>query len=231
MTHRAALSWLVLACGVLFGGCSALAPRSDASRFYFLTPLVQQGDDDAGKHAPLAVGLADIHFPPYLERPELATRVAANELLFSHIARWAEPLAPGFTQVLAVDLNALLGAGAVVRSPWYSTQGLDCILAIEVDHFEPDTSGDTSSASGVPRDAVLVARWTIRDPLGKKVLLSGTSLHRRPLVEASPESPPAPHQPHAAVVVAALSRLIEDFSREMAATLRRAVAAPPLAGR
>ncbi len=270
MTHRAAGPWLALAaCAALAAACSAFAPRSDASRFYFLTPLATipppgggageaAGGDSpaspgapgirggsatldnegaAGGHATLAVGLAEIRFPTYLDRPDLATRVAANELIFSNVARWAEPLAPGFARVLAADLDAQLGAASVVRAPWYPAARLNCVLAVEVDHFEADTSrsapGSTAppGASGSPGsniaggDALLVARWRILDAPGKKVLRSGTSIHRRPLAGVSPGAAAGPPAPGTAAVVATLSQLIEDFSREMAAALRRTVAA------
>jgi uncharacterized lipoprotein YmbA len=259
MTHRAAGPWLALAaCAALAAACSAFAPRSDASRFYFLTPLAATspppGAGSGEAAVTLAVGLAEIRFPTYLDRPELATRVAANELIFSNVARWAEPLAPGFARVLAVDLDAQLGAASVVRSPWYSAARLNCVLAVEVDHFEADTSRsapDSTAPPGSPGasgslgaggslgspgsalaggDAVLVARWRILDALGKKVLRSGTSIHRRPLAGASPGATASPPAPGTAAVVGTLSQLIEDFSREMAAALRRTVAAASPAG-
>jgi uncharacterized lipoprotein YmbA len=239
---------LALAASLALSGCSALAPRSDPSRYYFLTPLATTGGappaatatataatptatgpgDGSATGSALAVGLAEVSFPPYLERPELATRVAPNELHFSPIARWAEPLGPGFARVLAEDLSLQLGPASVVRSPWYSAMRLDCVLTIEVDHFEADAAGG---------DAVLVARWTLRDPHGSQLLRSGVSIHRRPLAaagrpggsagaaaESSPasgQSPPATGTlPPAAAAVAALSELIADFSREMAAVLR-----------
>jgi uncharacterized lipoprotein YmbA len=248
MTHRAAVAWLAVASCAALAGCSAFAPRTDPSHFYFLAPLAPDAAPPAGGGAALAVGLADIRFPPYLERPELATRVAANELHFSDMARWAEPLGAGFARVLAVDLDAQLGAASVVRSPWYPAARLDCVLAVEVDHFELE------AAAGGGGEVVLVARWSIRDGLGRKVLRSGTSIHRRPAGRAgnartdqpgaaaaagSPAMAGAPDAagepgevggpaagvpaPSPAAVVAALSQLIEDFSREMAAAVRRAV--------
>jgi uncharacterized lipoprotein YmbA len=215
MTRRAAAFWLGLAGCVALAGCAAFTPRADSSHFFFLTAAAHEEEGAAGGLAPLAVGLADVRFPAYLERPELASRVAANELHFSPVARWAEPLGSGFARVLAVDLDAQLGAASVVRAPWYPAARLDCVLAVEVDHFETDAGGD----------AVLVARWIVRDALGKRVLRSGTSIHRRPAGGAAAHTPPG-----AAAAVAALSELIDDFSREMAAALRRAVPGAAPAG-
>lgn len=240
---RAAACWLALAGCAAVSGCTAFAPRSDVSRYYFLTPLApahpapqgggqgrgnaapaigQAGGDaapavgQAGGHAAPTVGLADVRFPTYLDRPELATRVAANELHFSNVARWAEPLGPGFARVLAVDLDAQLGTPSVVRSPWYATARLDCVLTVEVDHFEPEAVADAGGGEVGTGDAVLVARWTLQDARGTKVLRRGTATYRRPAASTGTS--------RAATVVAALSELIADFSRDMAAAIRAAVA-------
>ncbi|HVT58200.1 MAG TPA: PqiC family protein [Thermoanaerobaculia bacterium] len=238
---------LVFLGGCALAGCSTFSPRSDPSRFFFLTPYAAQdlpatsaaaapgvpvaaAPASPGALTPfpappaatreggpaLAIGLAEIGFPAYLERPELATRIAPNELRFSTTARWAEPLGPSLTRVLAADLSARLGPQGVVRLPWYSTTRLDGVLAIEIEHFEPDRSS---------RTARLVAHWTLRDAHGQRVLRGGTSILERPLgAEDSAGDGKAPaHGAHHAAAVAALSLVLDDFSRDLALAVRQTV--------
>jgi uncharacterized lipoprotein YmbA len=242
----AAPGGLILAAGLWAAGCSAFAPKPDASHFYFLSaaappPPQAAVPPDGGRG--LAVGLSEIGFPHYLERPELAIRVAPNELRFSPSLLWAEPLADSFVRVLAADLAARLGAQSVVRSPWYGSTRLDCVLSIDVEHFEPE------AASG---DAVLAARWIVKDPHDNRLLGNGRITLRRPLVGAGPEAnagaggpeagaagvaaprtgagaagPAGQVDPVAPEVVAgaaaaALSGLIDDFSLRMAQAVREA---------
>ena len=219
---------LLLACGCAVAACSTFKPRPDASRFFFLTPYAAEDSPAsaanlqaaappaaAGNAAGTAVaphppapaptvGLAEIGFPAYLERPELATRVAPNELRFSTNSRWAEPLGPGFTRVLAADLSARLGPQRVVRAPWYGTTHIDAVLEIEIDHFEPDTTSGT---------ARVVAHWTLKDPHGQRELRGGTSVLERPLGAAA----------HHTAAVAALSQVLDDFSRDLAQAVLQAV--------
>jgi uncharacterized lipoprotein YmbA len=205
---------LLLSFGCAVAACSTFKPRPDASRFFFLTPYAAEDSPASTANLQAAapgtpvpaptVGLAEIGFPVYLERPELATRVAPNELRFSTNSRWAEPLGPGFTRVLAADLSARLGPQRVVRSPWYGTTHLDAVLEIEIDHFEPDTTSGT---------ARVVAHWTLREPHGQRVMRGGTSVLERPLGAAA----------HHTAAVAALSQVLDDFSRDLAQAVLQAV--------
>lgn len=185
--------------------------------------------------APLALGLAEVSFPAYLDRAELVTRIAANEIQVSATDRWAEPLAASFTRVLAMDLEARLATHEVVRSPWYGTTRLDGVLAVVVEQFEAD---------GTKGCARLVARWSLRDGAGKRLLRKGVTTLERPFA-AAPDSPPAAAaqataraagaasgagaeraggpSPRSALVVAALSQVLADFSGELAAAVEQAV--------
>ncbi|HVT14882.1 MAG TPA: PqiC family protein [Thermoanaerobaculia bacterium] len=243
-----------VALGLALAGCSALTPRPDPSRFFYLVPLGAEeiapsgtgaeaiapsgtgaeaiapsgpgaeaiaGSSDAAAAggAQLAVGLAEMGFPAYLDRPELVTRIAANELRLSSTDRWAEPLKASFERVLAADLAARLGIRAVVRSPWYGTTRLDCVLVIEVDRFEPEVAQGARGAQG---RAWLAARWTIKDGAGKKTLRSGKSLLDRPLAGGATPGRAGPGQASAA----ALSQVLGDFSRDLALAVRQTVRPP-----
>jgi hypothetical protein len=232
---RQCLRAVPIALALAAAGCSALSPSPDRSRFFFLTPVAAAAAAPPAGAAPLALGLAEVSFPAYLDRAELVTRIAANEIQVSATDRWAEPLAASFTRVLAMDLEARLATHEVVRSPWYGTTRLDGVLAVVVEQFEAD------GAKGCAR---LVARWSLRDGAGKRLLRKGVTTLERPFA-ATPDSPPAAAaqataraagaasgagaeraggpSPRSALVVAALSQVLADFSGELAAAVEQAV--------
>jgi uncharacterized lipoprotein YmbA len=132
------------------------------------------------------------------------------------------------TRVLAADLIARLGPQSVMRLPWYGKTPLDGELEIEIEHFEADRS------AGAAR---LVARWTLRDARGQRVLRGGTAMLERPLAGADGAATgrasadgaaggrsPADSGGYAAAV-AALSQVLDDFSRDLALAVRQTVPA------
>jgi uncharacterized lipoprotein YmbA len=186
---------------VTVAGCSSLlAPIPDKSRFFILTPIAP---GESGSPAPqsgagtLVLGLGPIKFPAYLDRIEVVTQVEPNRLEVSEINQWAEPLKNNFTRVLAENLSTLLGAAEIEHFPWYSTTHMDYQLAVEVGRFDSDAQGN----------ARLIAQWTIEDPTTKKIRDRG---------ESNLAVPGAGDAGQSAV---ALSRVLADFSRQLATAI------------
>jgi len=184
---------------LVLGGCTVLAPRPDPSRFFILTPLATaesaQRDADAKG---VSLGLGPISLPAYLDRPQMMTRVGPNQVEFSDANRWAEPLEINLARTLAHNLKLLLHADQVVTFPWSSSTKLNYTVPIDVLRFECDGNGN----------AQLSARWTIKDPKGKRLLETRESQLNQ---QAS--------SPGAEGSVAALSAVLSDFSREVAAAV------------
>ena len=191
-------------------GCSylakaILAPQKDISKFYLLTPTA----DTAAPTAPTAhtqstsgdftIGLGPIKLPPYLDRPEIVTRMAPNRLELSKEDRWGESVQHGFTRALERDLAAQAGA-AIVVFPWYSTVHIDMQVQVDVYRFETDAQGT----------ATLSAKWTILDSTGKNILYT---------VESNLTQPSKPGDNTEAA--AALSRTIGDLSAQIANMLQQ----------
>lgn len=184
-------------------GCSylakaILAPQKDISKFYLLTPTA-----DAAAPASAAVqstsgsftiGLGPIKLPPYLDRPEIVTRMAPNRLELSKEDRWGESIQNGFTRAMERDLAAQ-SSGTVILFPWYNTVHVDMQVQIDVYRFETDGQGN----------ATLSAKWTILDSTGKNILYT---------VETSLTQPSKPGDVTDAT--AALSRTIGDLSSQIA---------------
>lgn len=189
-------------------GCSylakaILAPQKDISKFYLLTPTA-----DAAAPASAAVqstsgsftiGLGPIKLPPYLDRPEIVTRMAPNRLELSKEDRWGESIQNGFTRAMERDLAAQ-SSGTVILFPWYNTVHVDMQVQIDVYRFETDGQGN----------ATLSAKWTILDSTGKNILYT---------VETSLTQPSKPGDVTDAT--AALSRTIGDLSSQIASMMHQ----------
>ena len=201
--HRVATLLIV---GASLWGCSVLAPQKDVSRFYTLDPVAEARSDDDTPPRGLIYGLGPIEVPEYLDRDELALRVSSAEVTYSPTDRWAEPLRTNLTRVLLQDLSALLGADRIVLYPWPRTVSVSYQVAINVLNFERTATGE----------AVLHARWFIRDPRTDTYLTLKES--RFTHAAASPAT---------ADGVNALSADVGDLSREIAAALLRLPVPPP----
>ena len=191
-------------------GCSymakaILAPQKDISKFYLLTPTADTAA--ATTTAPTApsttgdftIGLGPIKLPPYLDRPEIVTRMAPNRLELSKEDRWGESIQNGFTRAMERNLAAQTGS-VVIVFPWYNTVHVDMQVQIDVYRFETDAQGT----------ATLSAKWTILDSTGKNILYT---------VESHLTQPSKPGDMTEAA--AALSRTIGDLSGQIANMLQQ----------
>ena len=181
-------------------------PRSAKGCIEVLSPHAHRGHCVARIGDPhtsgddLRIGLGPIKLPPYLDRPEIVTRAAANRLELSKEDRWGESVQNGFSSVLARDLAAQTGTEHVILFPWYNTIHIDLQVQIDVYRFETDGQGN----------AQLSAKWTILDSTGQNILYS---------VESNLTQPSKPGDTTDAV--AALSRDVGDLSGQIANMLQQ----------
>ena len=188
-------------------GCSymakaILAPQKDISKFYLLTPTADTPTTQASAQSTggdFVIGLGPIKLPPYLDRPEIVTRMAPNRLELSKEDRWGESLQNGFTTAMNRDLAAQAGA-VVIVFPWYNTVHIDMQVQVDVYRFETDAQGT----------ATLSAKWTILDSTGKNILYT---------VESHLTQPSKPGDMTEAA--AALSRTIGDLGGQIANMLQQ----------
>jgi uncharacterized lipoprotein YmbA len=195
MNARPALAALVLA------GCSLLTPQPDRTRFYVLTALTDGAPPAGASFRELPIGLGPVTLPSYLDRSDLATRVGPHQIAYSPSARWAESLHANFVRVLARDLEHELGDAMLITFPWFGATRLAYVAEVDVQRFECDEAGTAS----------LTARWTIRDAATRSVIAADSTQ----LTEAAGD-------PDTAAAVAALSRTLSSFARELATSLRHA---------
>lgn len=171
--------------------CTILQPQTDPSRFFVLTPTAEP---TSAARKPLRLGLGPIGFPAYLQRPQIVTRIGANEISLSEFHRWGAPIEDIFTRVLAQNLSEILGTEQIVLYPWYSTQELDYAVRLDLSQFDVDSDGGGR----------LIARWRILEPATDKLVRTGLADLREQAADTTPDA-----------AVAALSELVEQLAREI----------------
>jgi uncharacterized lipoprotein YmbA len=150
--------WIILM--VTLAACSGTAP----SRFYTLNALpVTLPESNLKTDADsLTIGVGPIEVAAYLDRPQIVTRMGANELKLAEFHRWAEPLKDSLTRVLVENLSNLLKEEPVTVFTWRGAMtDVDYQIVVEVVRFD-----------GKIGDSVfLIAQWYIIDVEGRKRML------------------------------------------------------------
>jgi hypothetical protein len=172
---------------------ACLGPRVDTSRYFTLPPA---GSSAAG--VPIAsVGLGPVTLPPYLSRPEVATRLGPEQIAYSANDRWAGPLDELTVQALSEELRAHLPAREVRRWPWPLGAPPDVTASVEFLRFEADAAGG----------ATIQARWTV-SARGRAPAAGETRLHEGGAPGDVPGS------------IAALGRALGALAADLAAAAR-----------
>jgi uncharacterized lipoprotein YmbA len=124
----------------------------------------------------LSIGLGPVTIPGYLDRNEMVSREAANQLRLDPRHAWGAPLDQEVQRVLAEDLSRLLASDRVVVWPWSRQRDIAARIPIRVLQFEP------VAGKGV----VLVAHWEVLSPDATQVLFTRQSEIVEPLAESGP---------------------------------------------
>lgn len=187
---------VVLSLLVLLSGCLPGA-KTDPSRFYLLRSTAM-GEPVLGGRK-VSVGVGPVALPQYLDRPQIVTQTAGNQLNVSEFNRWAEPLTDNFSRVMANNLGLLLGTDQVFAFPWGGSVAIDYQVKVEVTRFVGQLGGESS----------LVVRWSVLGDRGRKVLLSRRSQLSAGASGAGYDS-----------LVMAMNQTLTDLSREVARAIR-----------
>jgi uncharacterized lipoprotein YmbA len=188
-------------------GCVSLK-RTPEARFFVLQSLAQPPAAPAGQTPVGLIGVEMVRLPGHLERPQLVTWAAPNELRVDEFLRWAEPLEDGVTRTLAENLAALLPEHQVIRRPWPGDAKSRCRVAVTLRRFGLQRDG-TVELDG--RLALLPHRGDLA------FMTQPVSLTRGPLPGGSEGVAPDPG-------VEAMNELLLDLSRRIADGVR---ALPP----
>ena len=83
-------AWLILTAGVLaLAGCMSVA---DPTKHYVLSPTSPRDPTPTSSASSVAVGVGPVLIPGYLDRVQIVTRDANDEVAVAMYDRWAEPL-------------------------------------------------------------------------------------------------------------------------------------------
>jgi hypothetical protein len=184
-------------------GCVSLK-RTPEARFFVLRALVEPPEAPVAAARPGSfVGLLPVRVPGHLERPQLVTWAGPGELRIDEYLRWAEPIDAGVARTLAENLDALLPAHPVIRSPWPAAVTPFCRVRVDLRVFGLQENGEVR----------LEGRWVLLPGKGERPLAHrSTSLRRGPL-------PAGPGGVDASVGVEAMSALLADLAKEIAAAV------------
>jgi uncharacterized protein len=194
---RIVLSWIVLCIGL--SGCKTFRPVEDLTRYYVLSASAT-APTGAPSNQGLAIGVAPVDLPGYLQNTRIAVRTGTNEINYSEDRQWAEHLDRGIQRVLASDLSTLLPSARVISSAWQSGD-VKAEVHVSIQRFELDQSGQ----------ATLECEWRIVSPGGGRVL-------RLEHAFITKKGPPLASNPTGAVHT--LSQALGELSNQIAAALK-----------
>lgn len=177
---------------------TACGGRTPPAKFYTLQPVEQSS---TGKTLPLDVTLAvgPVAIPAALDRAEIVTRDAGNEVNFSEYHRWAGPLEEDIASVIAQNIATQLETERVTP---FTRENIffqpTHRVVININRYD----------SQLAQEFLIDATWSIKDLKSRKLLLVRNSTIREPLASAEYEE-----------LVAAQSKVLAALSQEITSAL------------
>jgi uncharacterized lipoprotein YmbA len=187
---------------LLLGACSPFGSGTQqATHNYVLNSLYSEETQPqpVADLSDIGVLVGPIRIALYLDRSDVVIRNSQNEVEIADFSSWAGPLPENFSRVLAENLSLWLNTKKVAIFPGSKLPFYDYNVSMNVTRFD-----------GRPGDqAQLRARWVIMDKKKKKMLFNEHTVLNQPTENES-----------IAALVASQSRLIADFSREIAEAIK-----------
>jgi len=186
----------LLPLALLAAGCGTSAP----TRYY---TLASTATADGAAPSRTAVIVGPVSVPASVDRPEFVIEIAPNRVEVEEFDRWAAPLGEAIARTIATDLAALLGSPEVATAPFANFDPA-WRVTIDVQRFESVRGG-----------SVLVeAVWAVRKVSGGATR-AGRTVARETVAGEGFDALAAAH-----------SRALAHLSRDIAAAIRAADAAP-----
>jgi len=186
---------LLLVAPLMLAGCAPNRP----TQFYTLSATAPAANETLQlTEQPLVVGVGPVALPPYLDRPQLVTRIGDNKMMLADFDQWAEPLDGALPRTLSENLSRQLATEEVFVLP--TTRNLRLDYRVEVDVAQFDTNG--------AGEVVVDARWWVFRR-GDKLVQSGRSTIEETASQSTDRQG----------VVAALSLGLGQLSNDIAAAI------------
>lgn len=199
MRYRIFISGVLLAVIIwTISGCTPLGVGVSQQPKYYVLSSLYAADGPVSSIAELnsvSIGVGPVRFPRHLDRKEIVTRTSDNEVTIDDFALWAGPLSENFNLVLAENLAVLLATKQVAIFPWRSQYPIKYQIIVHVTRFDGQPGAD----------ALLRVRWVILNENTKEIMHKDQSTFMETARDRSMEA-----------LVAAKSRTLEKFSREVA---------------
>lgn len=168
---------------------------SPATRFYLLEAKVEERISTGSQDglADLSLGIGPVTIAPYLDRPQLVSRLSGNELRVDEFHQWAEPLKANISRVIRENLSVLTDAGHVYSYPIKRATSIDYQISLNVLRFDADAAGSVTLKSVwriVEPDShqgLMERRSTIVQPSSSTVIADGVDAMSMALAELSKE--------------------------------------------
>ena len=171
--------------------------RTPPAKFYALQPVELSSP---GRSLPRNVALAvgPVAIPADIDRAEIVTRDAGNEVNFSEFHRWAGPLTKSIASVVAQNIGTLLATERVTPFTRENIFQPTHRVVIDINRYDSQLS----------KEFLLNATWSVKDLKGNKLLLVQKSIIRESLASSTYED-----------LVAAQSKALAAMSAEMAKSI------------
>ncbi len=180
---------LILLAAVLVAGCA------QPNKTYYV--LTASGPVPSG--GGIGIGVGPITLAEYLDRPNLVTQEAPNQLGVAEDHRWAGDLTASIIRVTAANLGRQLHTGNVRTYPWQTDSEISYQVTLDIRQLHSETDGY----------AVIEAGWRAYSLPDRRLKASKTFTAREPLESAGYNAS-----------VAAQSRLLERLAENIAGSLR-----------
>ena len=195
---------MLVLCGVIMAvvACSPFGSGTrQATRNYVLSSLyseerIPQPLADLNQ---IGILVGPIRLAQYLDRSDIVIRNNQNQIELAEFASWAGPLPENFSRVLAENLSLWLNTKKVAIFPQSKLPFFNYNVTMNVNRFD-GRPGEQSQ---------LRARWVILDKKRKEILFNSHTMLNQPTENASIEA-----------LIASQSRLVADFSREIAEAIK-----------
>ena len=193
------MAFVAICAGVLI--LTACGGRTPPAKFYTLQPVEQSAmGKSLSRDVTLAIG--PVAIPADIDRPEIVTREADNEISFSEYQRWAGPLRSGIASVIAQNVTNLLGTERVTPFTRENIFNPTHRVVININRYD----------SRLAKEFLIDATWSIKDLKNHKMISLRNSVIRENLATAKYDE-----------LVVAQSKALAALSKEIAAALLEAI--------
>lgn len=193
-------TFIRLAAALLATAALCACGSSPQPRFYTLSSGAPP--QQAAGTAPFSVAIGAVTVPEIVDRPQLVTRAAGNQVAINEFARWAEPLKNAIPRAIADNLTQSLNGARVITYPQSGNADTDYLVAIEVRRFD--------SAPG--EAATIELLWSVRPPKSGAPK-TGRSVVREPVQGNDNDALVAAHGRALAAVSADIANAIRSGGR------------------